>query len=143
MVNAEEKKIIEQRQKEEEVIQLIMGKNYTCVIQLEDYEFYIHAPTIEEQLKIVIDSRNLRKGLEEDDVSVMFITDILATLNIVVDKIVKKVNGERIEINQKFWDYFKSCRDPKIYNKVIIPLNKKYQEFLDKINIDEAELKNA
>lgn len=144
---AEQEKVIADRNADEKIVDIIMGKDYTGILKIGKYEFYIHSPSIEDQLKIIVESRELRKGFGggEDDPTLLQLTDTLATFNRVVDRITKLDAGQKMEITEKFWDYFKKSRNPKIYENLIGPLNAKYAEFIRRLSVDnnEDELKNG
>lgn len=140
------KVIVENRKVDEQIVDVIMGKDYTGILKVGKYEFYVHSPSIEDQIKIIVESRELRKGFgaSEDDVALIQLTDTLATFNRVVDKMTKLDGGKKAEITEKFWDYFKKSRNPKVYENVISPLNAKYAEFIKRLSMEnEGELKNG
>ena len=141
-----DKQTLETRKLDEQIVDIIMGKDYTGILKIGKFEFYVHSPSIEDQLKIIVESRELRKGFGagEEDAALLQLTDTLATFNRVVDKMTKVEGGQKIEITEKFWDYFKKSRDPKIYERLIGRLNAKYAEVIKRLSVEnEDELKNA
>lgn len=136
-------KTIEDRKKDELIAEIIQGKDFTAIIKLENYEFHVHLLSIDEQLKVIIDSKGIRREYgDENDASLIILTDTIATLNRAIDKMYKIENTIKEEVKQKFWDYFKTSRDPKVFSNIITPLNQKYTEFIN-TTILEPEIKNA
>jgi hypothetical protein len=144
-----EKQKIEDRKKEELLAEIIQGKDFTAIITLDKYEFHVHLLSIDEQLKVIIDSKKIRKDYgDENDPALIVLSDTIATLNRTIDKMYKVEKNdqgteEKKEIEQKFWDYFKNFRDPKVYSKIITPLNEKYTALVEKMSLSGDELKKS
>lgn len=133
---------------------LELGSEYTATIKIgEKFVFEIHAPTVEEDLKITIQSGNMLAGQIREDGDLRMVSNIISTLDIVVDKIIECKKDENSGLTKKipiahgtgcFWNWVKTRRDVQaLYEVVILPLFMKYMEFRDSLNTDLDELKNS
>jgi len=142
---AEEQKVLDKKN-DEKIAKIIMGKDYTGVIKLREYEFEIHGLSIEDQIKSIVKSKNLRKDLEQEDDNISSLTDMLATLECAVGNIYKvNSTGEKTKLQGSFLDNFKSNRNPRLFNDIVIPLFQKYVEFVSELSIslEDREIKNG
>jgi hypothetical protein len=140
-----EEKAKEERKIDEKIAKIIMGKDYSALVILKGYEFEIHSLSIEDQIKVVIKSKNLRKDLTDDDETVASLTDMLATLDCAVSTVFKGNGQAKVKLNGGFLDNFRGDKNPKIFNTIIAPLFQKYAEFINELSIteDDLELKNV
>jgi len=145
----EEKKVVKEvkneREVDEKIAEMILGKEYTAIVKLGKYEFQLHSPTIKEQIQIIMKSKELRDGMKAEDDSITAITDMLATLEISIDLIKKKDKENNfVQAKGSFLSNFGDTRKPGVFTSIINPLYKKYLEFIAEVNkFDEDELKNV
>lgn len=132
---------------------LELGSDYTATVKIgEKFIFEIHAPTVEEDLKIQIQSGNMLSTQIKQDVDLKFVTNIISTLDIVTDKIYTLEKDKNSGLTKKilisegsgcFWAWVKTRRDVSdFYKIVILPLFMEYIEFKETLETDLEELKN-
>ena len=132
---------------------LELGSDYKATVNIgKKFIFEIHAPTVEEDLKINIQSGNMLSSQIKNDNDLKFVTNIISTLDIVVDSIHKLKKDKKTGLTKReeigigagcFWTWIKSRRDSEILLEVIIvPLYMEYIKFKDSLSTDLDELKN-
>ena len=128
----------------DKLVKLILGNDYSAAVEVSNYMFHWKAPTLMQQMQIQIKARNLVKGLEREDMGILYVADAIATLDTVIDKIiVKKKDGAQVEVKGGFWEYFGKKVSPRIISDIIVPLYQEYVEFEKQIDIEEIDLKNS
>lgn len=132
---------------------LELGSDYTATITIGNkFLFGIHAPTVEEDLKITIQSGNMLANQIREDKDLKMVTNVISTLDIIVDSIYKLEKDEKTQLTKKkklgegtgcFWSWVKNRRDVQtLYEILILPLYLEYLNFRDSLDTDLDELKN-
>jgi len=108
------------------------------------FEFTVHIPTVQEELKMAVREQEIL-GQAVDNALITIAVRMLATLDIVVDKI--KIIDDDGEVNifkGTFWDMIQRIKQVgKAYKEIVFPVYSKFIEFQSDSETDFDSLKKA